>query len=209
MCCIPRGEESRRLTNPIRDDHTLRQRREVPTWFPDSSRKAGVGDWTFWMWKFRKVAPLLALLVLASYADETSRGVTSIGSHTFGRARGIDRELSGLRTTDDAIWLIRIANAALTPRTRRGFISRTIIFRTRWSSLCTGVVSGCDCPDLALAALEVGRAIDEFVSPANYAAGVGPLLEALGERGWTILPPASVDAACSAYIDRPDTRKIA
>jgi hypothetical protein len=92
MCCIPRGEESRRLTNPVRDDHTLRQRREVPTWFPDSSRKAGVGDWTFWMWKFRKVAPLLALLVLASYADETSRGVTSIGSHTFGRARGIDRD---------------------------------------------------------------------------------------------------------------------
>ena len=42
------------------------------------------------MWKFRKVAPLLALLVLASCADETSRGVTSIGSHAFGRARGID-----------------------------------------------------------------------------------------------------------------------
>ena len=76
--------------NPIRDEHTLRQRRKVATWFPDSSRKAGVGDWTFWMWTFRKVAPLLALLVLASCADETSRGVTSIRSHTFGRARGID-----------------------------------------------------------------------------------------------------------------------
>src|SRR5260370_42638038 len=42
------------------------------------------------MWKFKKVAPLLALLVLASCDDETSRGVAAIGSRTFGRARGID-----------------------------------------------------------------------------------------------------------------------
>jgi Rv2525c-like, glycoside hydrolase-like domain len=42
------------------------------------------------MWAFRKVAPLLVLLALASCADETSRGVASIGSRTFGSARGID-----------------------------------------------------------------------------------------------------------------------
>src|ERR1700704_2919561 len=87
MCCIPRRQESRRLTKP----HSGRPHAEAASErFTDSSRKAGVGDWTCWMWKFRKVAPLLALLVLASCADETSRGVTSIGSHTFGRARGID-----------------------------------------------------------------------------------------------------------------------
>src|SRR5438046_3383909 len=85
ICCIQDDSQ-----NPIWDNHTLRQRPKVPGWFPDSSRKAGVGDWTCWMWKFRKLAPLLALLVLASCADETSRGVTAIGSHTFGRARGID-----------------------------------------------------------------------------------------------------------------------
>jgi hypothetical protein len=46
--------------------------------------------------------------------------------------------------------------------------------------------------DLALAAFEVGQSMGEYVSLANYAVGVGPLLEVLRERGWIIQPPDSV-----------------
>src|SRR5437762_11868499 len=61
--------------------------RPVP---PDSSqRKPSIRNWHDAMSKFRTAAPLLALLVFASCADETS-GVTSIGPRTFGAARGVD-----------------------------------------------------------------------------------------------------------------------